>query len=112
MREIISERTIEQKNGSISGKGLRIFGPATITYQEILCLVTALEVSIVFKHKCIIITIIKVKQYFLIESPTMCQNLLYVDTHHGRYSRGDPEPISRFPGLLEFPVHMAKSFSI
>lgn len=53
-----------------------MFWSSYYTYQGILFLVPTLEVSIVFK--CIIITIIKGKLYFLIETQTTYQSLLYL----------------------------------
>lgn len=60
---------------SIIGKGLRIFGPTSIIYQEILFLVSILGGSIFFKYKLITITIIKGKQYF---PPTINQTVLHL----------------------------------
>lgn len=54
---------------------MRIFGPTTITYQEILFLVSILGVPIFFRYKLITITIIKGKQYF---PPTINHTVLHL----------------------------------
>lgn len=115
MAIIINKRTIkkkkkEKKKRSISGKRLRFFW----SHYCNLPIDSLSGVSLrgfYILQTCIIITIIKEKQYFLIDTPDIYQNLLHMtlstaDIQEWSWTHSLPS------GPCEFPVRREKRFRI